>query len=110
MAGDVTYASYLRLGELLDLQTPLSSPAQSDELLFIVVHQVSELWFKALLHELDGLIAALERHDAGDTLWRLQRINAFTRIVSAQLAALETLPPQRFAKLRTFLGSSSGVQ
>jgi tryptophan 2,3-dioxygenase len=79
-------------------------------LLFIIVHQASELWFKAILHEFDGLIAALERNDPGDALWRLQRINAFMRIVSAQLSALETLPPQRFAKLRAFLGSSSGVQ
>jgi len=74
------------------------------------VHQASELWFKALLHEFDGLVASFERNNAGESLWHLQRINSLMRIVSAQLSALETLPPQRFAKLRAFLGSSSGVQ
>lgn len=108
MSDDPTYASYLRLEDLLALQSPRSD--ESDELLFIVVHQASELWFKVILHEFDGLIVALERNDAGHSLWRLQRINALMRIVSAQLSALDTLPPQHFARLRTFLGSSSGVQ
>lgn len=105
-----TYASYLRLPELLALQTPLSAPTHPDELLFIVVHQASELWFKAILHELDGLIAALARHDAGASLWRVNRLNALMRIVSAQLASLDTLPPQRFLQFRRFLGASSGSQ
>lgn len=105
-----TYGSYLRLDELLTLQTPLSSPAHPDELLFIVVHQASELWFRVILHELEGLVAALERHDAGAALWRVQRLNALMRIVSAQLSSLDTLPPQRFLQFRRYLGASSGSQ
>ena len=108
MSDDVTYGSYLALDELLRLQRPRSE--HSDELLFIVVHQASELWFKAIIHELDGLIGSLEAHDAGQALWRLQRVNSLMRIVSTQLTSLETLPPQHFAQFRGFLGSSSGQQ
>jgi tryptophan 2,3-dioxygenase len=62
------------------------------------------------LHDIDGLITALDGREAGQALWRLQRINALMRIVSAQLSSLETLPPQHFAQFRTFLGTSSGSQ
>jgi tryptophan 2,3-dioxygenase len=106
----VTYGSYLALDDLLSLQRPRSKPEHPDELLFIVVHQASELWFKAILHDLDGLIAALEASDAGAALWRLQRVNALMRIVSEQLSSLETLPPQHFAQFRGYLGTSSGSQ
>lgn len=107
---DVSYPSYLCLEELLELQRPRTDPVHPDELLFIVVHQASELWFKVILHELEGLVAAMSRLDAGASLWRLNRINSLVRIVSAQLAALDTLPPQRFREFRGYLGSSSGSQ
>ena len=107
---ELTYGSYLALEELLSLQRPRSKPEHADELLFIVVHQSSELWFKEILHELDGLIDALERGEAEFALFRMGRINALMRIVSAQLSALETLPPQHFAEFRGHLGSSSGSQ
>jgi len=110
LSEEITYGSYLELDALLGLQQPRSQPEHPDELLFIVVHQASELWFKAILHDIDGLIAALEAREAGPSLWRLQRINALMRIVSAQLSALETLPPQHFAQFRTYLGTSSGSQ
>jgi tryptophan 2,3-dioxygenase len=106
----VTYGSYLALGELLSLQRPLSRPDHTDELLFIVVHQASELWFKAILHDLDGLISALDAKEAGQALWRAQRLNVLMRIVSGQLSSLESLPPQHFAQFRTYLGTSSGAQ
>jgi tryptophan 2,3-dioxygenase len=109
-AGDVTYGTYLHLDELLELQQPLSTPTHPDELLFIIVHQASELWFKAILHEMDGLVDAFEAFDAGEVLWRVQRINALMHIVSAQLSSLETLPPQHFAQFRRYLGTSSGSQ
>jgi tryptophan 2,3-dioxygenase len=105
---EVTYGSYLALDELLELQRPRS--AHPDELLFIVVHQVSELWFKEILHELDLLIESFQRQEPEFALFRMGRINALMRIVSAQLSALETLPPQHFAEFRTHLGSSSGSQ
>ncbi|MEO7458470.1 MAG: tryptophan 2,3-dioxygenase family protein [Gemmatimonadaceae bacterium] len=104
----VTYPSYLALDELLGLQRPRSS--HPDELLFIVVHQASELWFKEILHELDLLIEAFTTHEAEFALFRMGRINALMRIVSAQLSALETLPPQHFAEFRKQLGTSSGSQ
>ena len=104
----VTYGSYLALDELLALQHPRS--AHPDELLFIVVHQSSELWFKEILHELDLLIDSMQAHEPEFALFRMGRINALMRIVSAQLSALETLPPQHFAAFRTHLGSSSGSQ
>jgi tryptophan 2,3-dioxygenase len=107
---ELSYRSYLALDELLDLQRPQSKPVHPDELLFIVVHQASELWFKAILHELDGLVASLEKFDAGRALWHLTRVNAMMRIVASQLTSLEFLPPQRFVQFRKFLGTSSGSQ
>jgi tryptophan 2,3-dioxygenase len=110
LTDDITYGSYLALDELLSLQRPRSREDHPDELLFIVVHQASELWFKVILHDLDGLIAALERRDAGRALWYVGRINALMRIVSAQLSGLESLPPHHFAEFRGYLGTSSGSQ
>jgi tryptophan 2,3-dioxygenase len=110
LSDDVTYGSYLALDELLSLQRPRARDDHPDELLFIVVHQASELWFKVILHDLDGLIDALQRHDTGRALWYVGRINALMRIVSAQLSALESLPPHHFAEFRTYLGTSSGSQ
>jgi tryptophan 2,3-dioxygenase len=106
--GEVTYGSYLALDTLLALQHPRSE--HPDELLFIVVHQASELWFKEILHELDLLVDAFRAHEPEFALFRMGRINALMRIVSAQLSALETLPPQHFAEFREHLGSSSGSQ
>ncbi|HZO18006.1 MAG TPA: tryptophan 2,3-dioxygenase family protein [Gemmatimonadaceae bacterium] len=108
--GEITYPSYLALDELLALQRPRSSPEHPDELLFIVVHQASELWFKVLLHELEALVSQLERGDVLACVFALKRINALMRIVTAQLSALDTLPPHRFAEFRGYLGSSSGSQ
>ena len=72
----VTYPSYLRLGELLSLQHPRSKPEHPDELLFIVVHQASELWLKVLLHELDILIARMDCDDTLGALAATKRVNA----------------------------------
>jgi tryptophan 2,3-dioxygenase len=107
---EVDYPSYLALDELLSLQRLRSRPEHPDELLFIVVHQASELWFKVILHELDGLIDAMRVHDALTAAASVKRVNALVRIVSGQLSALETLPPQRFAQFRGYLGTSSGSQ
>jgi tryptophan 2,3-dioxygenase len=109
-AKELTYGSYLSLEELLSLQRLRSSPEHPDELLFIVVHQASELWFKLILHELRGLIARFEDSDTLGAVAAVKRVNALVRIVTAQLTALETLPPQRFAQFRGYLGTSSGSQ
>jgi tryptophan 2,3-dioxygenase len=106
----ISYPTYLELEQLLALQHPRSTPEHPDELLFIVVHQASELWFKVILHEIEQLVRAMQ---AGETMYAvlaIRRVNALTRIVSAQLSALDTLPPQRFAQFRGYLGTSSGGQ
>ena len=108
--GELTYPSYLELETLLSLQHPRSSPVHPDELLFIVVHQASELWFKVILHELEGLVSRMDDDDVLAALGAVQRVNALTSIVTDQLSALETLPPQRFAQFRGYLGTSSGSQ
>ena len=110
MTDELDYPSYLALDELLALQRPLSKPEHPDELLFIVVHQASELWFKVILRDLDTLATAFERRDGGLALWQLQRVNGLMRIVSSQLSSLALLPPQHFAAFRANLGSSSGSQ
>jgi len=107
---EVTYPSYLALDELLKLQRPRSKPEHPDELLFIIVHQASELWFKLILHELEALIGLLESRDTLGALTSVRRVNALVHIVTGQLSALETLPPQRFAQFRGYLGTSSGSQ
>jgi tryptophan 2,3-dioxygenase len=107
---ELTYGSYLAVEELLQLQRPRSRPEHPDELLFIVVHQSSELWFKVLLHELDVLTGHLRAGDALAALAGTRRLNALVRIVAAQLSALDTLPPQHFAQFRGYLGSASGGQ
>ena len=112
-APSIDYGGYLALDALLALQRPRSADADAehpDELLFIVVHQASELWFKVLLRELGALRGALGAHRAEAALWRVQRINALMRIIGAQLSALDTLPPQRFLQFRGYLGTSSGSQ
>ena len=106
----LSYGTYLAVDELLALQRPRSSPEHPDEMLFIVVHQTSELWFKVLLHELDVLIGRLVTGDTLPALLATRRLNALVRIVAAQLSALDTLPPQRFAEFRGYLGTASGGQ
>ncbi len=107
---EINYPSYLALGELLSLQRLKSSPEHPDELLFIIVHQSSELWFKLILHELSALSARLGESDTFGAITSVKRVNALMRIVTAQLTALETLPPQQFAQFRGYLGTSSGSQ
>ena len=107
---DLNYGSYLALDGLLSLQRLRSAPEHPDELLFIIVHQASELWFKLILHELNALHARLEENDTLGALASVKRVNALVRIVTSQLTALETLPPQRFAQFRGYLGTSSGSQ
>ena len=107
---DLNYGTYLKVDELLGLQQPRARPEHPDELLFIVVHQASELWFKVILHELELLISELQAAATVPALHTMRRVNALVRIVSGQLSALDTLPPQRFAQFRGHLGSSSGGQ
>ena len=106
----VTYSSYLKLDELLKLQQPLSDGPEHDETLFIVIHQVYELWFKQILHELDFLKDCLARHDVPRTLGTLKRILTILKVVVAQIDVLETMTPLEFLSFRARLESGSGFQ
>ena len=106
----LTYSSYLKLDELLSLQRPLSDGPEHDETLFIVVHQVYELWFKEILHELDYLETLLERSDVPRALHTLKRVLTILKVVVAQIDVLETMTPLEFLSFRARLESGSGFQ
>lgn len=113
MAHTLTYGSYLRLDELLALQTPRSSEAgelEHDELLFIVIHQVYELWFKQLLHELDYAALRLRTGDTPRAIHTLGRVRSILKTVVAQVDVLETMTPLEFAAFRGHLEAASGFQ
>ncbi len=106
----LSYGSYLRLDELLRLQRPLSAPPHHDEMLFIVIHQVYELWFKQLLHELDATAAALDRDDLRRAAKQFRRIHTIQRLLEQQVDILETMTPQEFNQFRDHLNPASGFQ
>ncbi|HSU81511.1 MAG TPA: tryptophan 2,3-dioxygenase family protein [Thermoanaerobaculia bacterium] len=109
-----TYTSYLRLDELLGLQTPASREApggeEHDEMLFIVIHQVYELWFKQVLHEIDLLHRSLDGNDRPLALSTLKRILTIFKTLVAQVDVLETMTPVSFQSFRYRLDSASGFQ
>ena len=105
---DVTYSGYLRLDQLLSAQQPRSS--EHDEMLFIVIHQIYELWFKQLLHELGKLQAELEAGSTTHAMRTLRRTLAILKIVVSQLDVLETMTPTQFTRFRDWLGTSSGFE
>jgi tryptophan 2,3-dioxygenase len=104
----LTYTSYLALDEVLGAQRPRSE--EHDEILFIVVHQVYELWFKELLHEFALLQRLLESGQGTQALSTLKRILAILKLVVAQIDVLETLTPVQFLSFRDRLESASGFQ
>ena len=107
----LTYSSYLKLDALLSLQEPLSGERARDEMLFIIVHQAYELWFKEILHEIDTLRDILE---TGKPLPGAQavlnRIAAIARVMLTHLEVLETMTPLQFLAFRDLLGTASGFQ
>jgi tryptophan 2,3-dioxygenase len=110
----VTYANYLAIDELLATQRPLSAGPdgrpEHDELLFIVIHQVYELWFKQLLHELAEVQRTLEAGDTDTSLHLLNRILKILKTLVAQIDVLETMTPLQFLSFRDRLESASGFQ
>src|SRR5678815_2889339 len=106
----VTYSSYLKLEELLQLQQPLSEGPEHDETLFIVIHQVYELWFKQMLHELDYLETQLDAGDTPRALHTFKRILTILKVAVAQIDILETMTPLEFLSFRERLESGSGFQ
>ena len=110
LANRLTYGGYLQLEQLLSAQKPLSDPPHHDEMLFIIQHQVAELWMKLLGHELREAIAALRRDDVDTCLKILARVKQVQRQLFEQWAVLETLTPSEYLEFRHVLGPASGFQ
>ncbi len=116
--GQLTYSSYLKVPELLELQHPQSIPPHHDELLFIIVHQTYELWFKELLHDLDAVVANLRatgtnpesRDGVYEAARLLRRCTEITRVLVEQFTILETMLPTHFLAFRDKLEPASGFQ
>ena len=108
--GRLTYGGYLRLDTLLSSQRPLSDPPNHDEMLFIVQHQVAELWMKLIIHELKAAVEHLQRDDLDTCLKILARVKQVQRQLFEQWAVLETLTPSEYLEFRGVLGASSGFQ
>jgi tryptophan 2,3-dioxygenase len=108
--GLLTYASYLKIPELLSLQQLRSEPPVHDELLFIVVHQAYELWFKQLLFELEAARDATVNDKPGRTRHLLARVTAIERVLIEHIRVLETMSPQDFLEFRAVLAPASGFQ
>jgi len=102
-----SYGEYLKLDSLLALQQP---GAEHDEMLFIVIHQVYELWFKEILHELDYLQALLDRDELPGAGHGMKRVLSILKVLVAQIDILETMTPLEFLSFRTRLESGSGFQ
>jgi tryptophan 2,3-dioxygenase len=108
--GLLTYGSYLKIPELLSLQQVRSDPPVHDELLFIVVHQAYELWFKQLLFELDAARDAMLADRPGRARHLLARVHAIERVLIEHIEVLQTMTPQDFLEFRTVLSPASGFQ
>lgn len=106
----LSYNKYLRVPELIELQSCLSSPAQHDELLFITVHQAYELWFKQILHEIDAAIALMKEDRPIEASQALRRVVEIEKLLIAQIHILETMSPLRFLGFRDELNPASGFQ
>ena len=117
-ASQLTYSDYLRVSELTRLQRPQSAPPHHDELLFIIIHQTYELWFKLLLHELDAVVANLRaaadnpgsRDEVYEAARLLRRCTEVARVLVEQFTILETMLPTHFLAFRGLLRPASGFQ
>ena len=107
---EIDYSSYLSVDELLNLQHPLSDGPEHDELLFIIIHQSYELWFKSVLHELAAVQSALELGDLHRALALVGRVRTIMKALVSQVDILETMTPLQFNSFRDRLASSSGFQ
>jgi len=106
----LTYSRYLRVGELISLQCPRSDPPAHEEMLFIVIHQAYELWFKQIVFELDAFVD----HVNADRIWPssriLERVREIFRVLIQQIEVLETMTPLEFNRFRSAVGPASGFQ
>ena len=106
----LTYSSYLKLPELLELQQPRSTPPEHDEMLFIVIHQVFELWFKLVLHEAEKVERDFSANDLYGASATWKRLRTILKTLVGQLDILETMTPLSFASFRDRLDTASGFQ
>ena len=108
LSSSLSYSQYLNLDKLLDAQHPLSY--QHDEMLFIVIHQASELWMKLCLHELNAVVACVRRDDLGPTFKMLARVSTIQQQLLQSWDVLATITPYDYSAFRNTLGRSSGFQ
>jgi tryptophan 2,3-dioxygenase len=106
----LTYTNYLNIDKLLKLQEPESDPVEHDEMLFIIIHQSYELWFKQILHEFDKLRPDLERGNTWAAAKTMRRILTILKTMVSQIDILETMTPLEFNSFRGFLQQASGFQ
>ena len=106
----LSYGSYLHIDELLSLQQPLSTPAHHDEMLFIIIHQVYELWFKQILHEVHAIVRELNAGELLPVAKHFRRVHTIQRLLEQQIDVLETMTPQEFNAFRDNLNPASGFQ
>jgi tryptophan 2,3-dioxygenase len=104
------YSTYLKLDDLLELQEPRSSPPEHDEMLFIVIHQVYELWFKLLLHEFEKVKADFSANDLFGAIHTFKRARTIMKTLVSQVDILETMTPMSFSSFRDRLETASGFQ
>ena len=109
-SGPLTYGSYLRVPELLALQSPLSLPTVHDEMLFIIVQQAQELWFKQVLYELQAIIGLLDGGSLLDAARLITRVNGIFGVLGTEVDILATMPPLEFGRFRGVLSTSSGFE
>lgn len=108
--GQLSYGTYLKVPELLALQAPLSKPAAHDELLFIIVHQAFELWFREMAFELETVRDLISSGDIHRARHLLTRVHAIERLLIEQIEVIETMSPQDFLEFRSNLSPASGFQ
>ena len=108
LGASLTYGGYLQLAKLLDAQKPLSF--QHDEMMFIIVHQTSELWLRLFLHELDAVLECVRRDDLDPSFKMLARITHVQTQLTAIWDVLATMTPSDYSAFRNLLGHSSGFQ
>ena len=110
MTDELNYKGYLHLDDLLSLQRPLAKPANHDEMLFITVHQVFELWFRLILHEIDRVQEVLDQDDVVESERLIRRLTSIVRLFIPKLSVLETMIPSDFVQFRDLLKPASGFQ
>jgi tryptophan 2,3-dioxygenase len=106
----LSYSEYLRLPQLLAIQVPLAEPPVHDEMLFVIVHQTHELWFKQILFELEVLLDQIKVADWRRACTTLDRMSLIVTLLVQHIAVLETMPAEEFQRFRRVLGPASGMQ